>query len=89
MVRRRLPGSVYRLKGIVHADAHDQRLAQQVVGRRTRITELGPWDGVPRQNRVVAIGRDIDADLLRGLLEACIAPRPAGWGGHEDRSTMP
>ncbi len=44
MVRRDLPASIYRCKGIVYAaDCPDKRLALQAVGRRTEITELDDW----------------------------------------------
>ena len=44
MVRKQLPASIYRCKGIVFAaESPDSRLALQVVGRRTEIAELDPW----------------------------------------------
>jgi len=95
MVRRQLPASVYRCKGIVFAaDTPGKRVAVQAVGRRTEIVELDDWgERVPR-TRIVAIGAEIDAAALNEQFESCITTRAdprsvrgptRGWG----RSTRP
>ena len=74
MVRKDLPASFYRCKGIVHAaDCLDKRLALQAVGRRTEITELDAWgERVPR-SRIVAIGVSMHAQGLGAMFDACLA----------------
>lgn len=74
MVRRELPESVYRCKGIIYtSEAPDRRFALQVVGRRTQIVEIGSWSGRPRLSEIVAIGRDMDGRELGQLFIACQA----------------
>ena len=78
MIRRELPASVYRCKGIVFADDRpDKRLALQTVGRRSEITELGGWDERPRRSQIVAIGAsgDLEPEALRALFDGCLAPQ--------------
>jgi G3E family GTPase len=75
MVKRRLPGSVYRCKGIVYiADDPNQPYTLQVVGRRI---DLAPFKGVavsdPPRCQIVAIGRNIDPDKLDALFLSAAA----------------
>ena len=73
MVRRELPASIYRCKGIIFAtDSPDKRLTLQAVGRRTEITELDEWGERKPRTQIVAIGSPIDAEELRGKFDACI-----------------
>jgi len=73
MVRRELPASIYRCKGIIFAtDSPDKRLTLQAVGRRTEITELDEWGKRERRTQIVAIGSPIDAEELRSKFDACI-----------------
>ncbi len=73
MVQRELPASVYRCKGIILAeDSPGKRLALQVVGRRTEISELGDWGERTPRSQIVAIGSEIDAEELNAKFEACI-----------------
>ena len=73
MVQRELPASVYRCKGIVFAaDSPDKRLALQVVGRRTEISELDAWGKRTPLTQIVAIGAQIDAQELSEKFDACI-----------------
>ncbi len=63
-------------KGIVFAaDVPDKRLALQVVGRRTEITELDEWGGITPRTQIVAIGShgNLDAQELGNKFDACIA----------------
>ena len=73
-VRRAMPASIYRCKGILHlADAPDRRHALQMAGRRTELTDLGDWRGTPRGSRIVAIGSAIDGETLGHLFDGCLA----------------
>ncbi len=73
MVRRELPASIYRCKGIIFAaDSPDQRLTLQAVGRRTEIFELDGWGERTPRTQIVAIGAAIDAEELSAKFEACI-----------------
>ncbi len=73
-VRRELPGSIYRCKGIIHvADAPDRRYALQAVGRRTEVTDIGAQGDAAALSRIVAIGSKIDTDALTRLFEGCLA----------------
>ncbi len=74
MVRRELPASIYRCKGIVYAADHpDKRLTLQVVGRRTEIYELDKWGERTPCTQIVAIGESggIDAQELNRKFDAC------------------
>ncbi len=74
MVRRELPASVYRCKGILFAtEAPETRFALQVVGRRTEIVELGAWGDRPPHSQIVAIGTAIDARALNDMFDSCTA----------------
>ena len=76
MVRRDLPESIYRCKGIVYvADAPQRRAVLQAVGRRVDIALLDEWNGRKPQTRIVAIGApgSIDAEDLRRRFDACLS----------------
>jgi G3E family GTPase len=75
MVRRELPASIYRCKGIVYAaDAADTLFALQAVGRRTEIVELGGWEDKAPRSQIVAIGaaNGFDPNELTRQFEACL-----------------
>ena len=75
MVRKELPASIYRCKGIVFAaDSPNKRFALQIVGRRTEIFELGDWEGRTPHTQIVAIGTSIHAQKLSQQFDACIEP---------------
>ena len=72
MVKRDLPASVYRCKGIVYTtDAPHQPFALQIVGRRTSLTELDRDRQSSAASELVAIGRDIDHQELTRLFANC------------------
>lgn len=76
MVRRELPASVYRCKGIIYAADHpEKRIALQIVGRRTEINELDEWGERTPRTKIVAIGSsdEINPDLLTALFENCLS----------------
>jgi len=73
IVKRRLPASVFRCKGIFwSSDAPETRQSLQSVGRRTKIKPLGPWGDRPRKTQIVAIGRDIPIDTLEELFGSMV-----------------
>jgi G3E family GTPase len=72
MVRKELPASIYRCKGIVYTtEFPDKRLTLQAVGRRTEIYELDEWGDRKPRTQIVAIGSTIDAQELSNKFEAC------------------
>jgi G3E family GTPase len=76
MIKRELPGNIYRCKGFVHvADDPDHRHVLQVVGRRVDLYKDRAWGGETPQSRLVAIAHKttIDADHLNTLFGSCIA----------------
>jgi G3E family GTPase len=73
---RRLPGTVYRAKGIVHStDVPERRAVLQVVGRRVDISIREEWGTRAPHTQIVAIGAagSGDATLLREALAGCLA----------------
>jgi G3E family GTPase len=73
---RKLPGSVYRAKGVIYtADAPQRRAILQVVGRRVDISFKEEWGARTPSSRIVAIGAagSIDADLLEKTFASCIS----------------
>jgi len=76
MVKRDLPASVLRCKGIVLTSDQPEPLALQAVGRRVDLISLDPapkgWNGT---SEIVAIGQDIDPTQLDVLFESCLAAR--------------
>ena len=75
MIRRKLPGNVYRCKGIIYAaEAPDQRAILQMVGRRADIALGEEWGDATPRTQIVAIAAagSIDSDALTAHFEACI-----------------
>lgn len=76
MVRDRLPGSVYRCKGIVRTtDEPDRRVVLQAVGRRVEVTVGERWGDRPVRSQIVAIGaaEALDESALADLFDRCLA----------------
>ena len=76
MVKKKLPGNIYRCKGVVYTTEHpDRRVILQAVGRRSDISLEDEWDKRPPRTQIVAIGApdSIDSDGLTALFEACVA----------------
>jgi G3E family GTPase len=76
MVRRRLPGEIYRLKGFVHAaEDHDHRYVLQTVGRRSEIRRLDRWGDRTPGTKLVAIGApgSVEETWLGDALTECVA----------------
>jgi G3E family GTPase len=78
MVKRRLPGEIYRCKGIVHSqELPHQRCVLHVVGRRADLIPDRRWGSEVPSTRVVAIGAEgsLDSDELKELFDSCIVGR--------------
>ena len=76
MVKRELPGSIYRCKGVVYAaESPEQRAILQVVGRRADVALGEAWGETTPSTQIVAIGApgSIDSDELTALFEDCVA----------------
>jgi len=62
---RKLPGTVYRAKGVVYsADAPRQRAVLQVVGRRVDISLQDEWGERTPRTQIVVIGARNGIDPL-------------------------
>jgi G3E family GTPase len=75
-VRRKLPASIYRCKGIVQtAEAPQDRTILQVVGRRTEVSIAGTWGNEVPRTRIVAIGARgaLNVSDLDALFRRCLA----------------
>jgi len=73
---RKLPGSVYRAKGVLYTtDAPQRRTVLQVVGRRVDISFQGEWGERAPRTQIVAIGAagTIDASLLEQTFASCVS----------------
>ncbi len=74
MVRKNLPATIYRCKGIVYStESPEKRFALQAVGRRVEIMELDDWGDRQPISRLVAIGSSFDALELSHYFDACHA----------------
>jgi G3E family GTPase len=77
---RKLPGTVYRAKGVVYTtDAPQRRAVLQVVGRRVDISIQEEWGRRTPRTQIVAIGAagSLDASLLEKTFASCMATAPA------------
>ena len=75
MVKKQLPGNIYRCKGIVYTSEYpQQRAILQVVGRRTDIALDASWGDAKPQTQIVAIAAagSIDSPALTAQFESCI-----------------
>jgi len=78
---RKLPGTIYRAKGVLYTTAApDRRAVLQVVGRRVDISIQEAWGERARRTQVVAIGAvgSIDATLLEETFRSCISQAAMG-----------
>jgi G3E family GTPase len=77
MVRKELPASIYRCKGVVLTnDSPEKRYSLQVVGRRVEIMELDDWGERTPQSQLVAIGSSFDERELSRKFDSCLAQVP-------------
>jgi len=82
---RKLPGSVYRAKGVIHStDAPQRRAVLQVVGRRVDISLETEWDDREPRTQIVAIGAAgaVDAKLLEATVISCLSAPSAARGSN-------
>src|SRR5271166_5975633 len=74
---RKLPGSIYRAKGVVHSvEEPERRAVLQAVGRRVDISIQERWRVAPR-TRLVVIGAvgGVDESMLEAAFASCaVAP---------------
>jgi G3E family GTPase len=72
---KRLPGSIFRCKGIVHTSEDAEPFVIQSVGRRSTFTQTAPTGRTDRTSRIVIIGATgtLDAAGLRAQFDGCIA----------------
>ena len=73
---RRLPGGIYRAKGVVYAHEAPRRpVVLQVVGRRVDISFQAEWGERSPRTQIVAIGAPgaFDEDPLERAVTACIS----------------
>jgi G3E family GTPase len=78
---RKLPGTIYRAKGVVYTtDAPQRRVVLQVIGRRVDISLQDEWGQREPRTQIVAIGAagSIDAGLLEKTFASCISATAAG-----------
>ncbi|NHZ71536.1 MAG: GTP-binding protein [Aquificales bacterium] len=76
MIKKKLPGNIYRCKGIVYtAEQPERRVILQAVGRRADVSLEEAWGEREPRTQIVAIGApdSIDNGELTMLFEACIA----------------
>ncbi len=75
---RKLPASIYRCKGVVHAaEEPGRRVMLQVVGKRVDIAIGDEWNGQEPRTRIVAIGAHdgVDGAALRKVFDGCCCHR--------------
>jgi G3E family GTPase len=78
---RKLPGNVYRAKGVIYTtEAPKQRAVLQVVGRRVDISIQEEWGQRAPRTQIVAIGAagSLDAGLLEKAFASCISAAAHG-----------
>ena len=72
-----MPQEVFRAKGILWFNESERRHVFHLAGKRFSIDDTD-WTG-ERKNQLVLIGRDLDHEMLRKQLQACVAS-DAGQG---------
>jgi G3E family GTPase len=76
-IRRNLPATIYRCKGILATVEHPStRVNLQAVGRRTNISTLDPWGARDPRTKLVAIGSPdaVDPTELTAVFDSCLQP---------------
>ena len=75
-VAKKLPGSIYRCKGVIYAaESPDRRAVLQVVGRRADVALFDEWGERKPHTKIVAIGApgSLDTKALTVEFESCIS----------------
>ncbi len=78
---RKLPGTIYRAKGVIYStDSPQRRAVLQVVGRRVDVSLQEEWGERTPRTQIVAIGAagSIDASLMERTFASCISVANAG-----------
>jgi len=73
---RKLPGSVFRAKGVIYStEVPERRAVLQVVGRRVDISLQGGWGNRVPRTEIVAIGAAgrMDSGVLQKTFASCVA----------------
>jgi G3E family GTPase len=73
---RKLPGNIYRAKGVVYTtDSPDRPAVLQLVGRRVDLSLQESWGERERRTQIVAIGSagGIDASSMEKAFASCIS----------------
>jgi G3E family GTPase len=76
---KKLPGGIYRCKGVVFSvEAPERRAVLQVVGRRSDVSLYDEWGDAQPLTQIVAIGApgSIDETKLTALFERCVEKFP-------------
>ncbi len=79
MIKKKLPGNIYRCKGVVYTAEHpNERVILQAVGRRHDISLGGQWGDRSPRTQIVAIGApgSIDDAELTTLFDGCVVYVP-------------
>jgi G3E family GTPase len=77
---KKLPGGIYRCKGVVYSvEAPQRRAVLQVVGRRSDVSLYDEWGDAQPLTQIVAIGAPggIEADELTSRFDQCVVEREA------------
>lgn len=83
-----LPDDVFRAKGVLAIDGSERRHLFHLIGRRFTLDKAPERFG--GLNRLVLIGRNLDAVLLRTQLMACLAAPHSGAGmASDDKQSAP
>jgi G3E family GTPase len=64
---------IFRMKGILSVKGKDERLVMQGVHMLLDGALGKPWDGSPRTNKLVFIGKNLDREALTSGFRACLA----------------
>ncbi len=64
---------IFRMKGVLNVQGHDQRWVFQGVHMLVAGSPDRPWDQAPRRSSMIFIGRNLDREALVRGFEACLA----------------
>jgi G3E family GTPase len=64
---------IFRMKGVLNVQGHDQRWVFQGVHMLLAGSADRPWENDPRRSSLIFIGRNLDRDALMTGFEACLA----------------
>jgi G3E family GTPase len=74
-----LTENIFRAKGIMWFDESPKRHIFHLSGKRFTLDDE-EWNDRPKKNQIVLIGQDMDHDLLRSQLQACVCTPKANVG---------